>query len=57
MMTIKRLRGYDVDILKKIIECEKEAQIKYLENDEKEHYRMSLKTIDKIEKIIKEKTK
>lgn len=57
MMTIKRLRGYDIDMLNKIIECEKEAQIKYLKNDEKEHYRMSLKTIDKIEKIIKEKAK
>ena len=57
MMTIKRLRGYDIDMLNKIIECEKEAQTRYLENDEKEHYRMSLKTINKIEKIIKEKTK
>jgi len=57
MMTYKRLRGYDVDILNKILKCEKEAQIKYIENDEKDHYRMSLKTVNKIEKVIKEKTK
>lgn len=57
MMTYKRLRGYDVDILNKILKCEKEAQIKYIENDEKDHYRTSLKTVNKIEKVIKEKTK
>lgn len=57
MMTYKRLRSYDIDILNKILKCEKEAQIKYIENDEKDHYRMSLKTVNKIEKVIKEKTK
>lgn len=57
MMTYERLRGYDVDILNKILKCEKEAQIKYIENDEKYQYRMSLKTVNKIEKVIKEKTK
>lgn len=57
MMTYKRLRGYDIDILNKILKCEKEAQIKYIENDELDHYRMSLKTVNKIEKVIKEKTK
>lgn len=57
MMTYKRLRGYDVDILNKILKCEKEAQIKYIENDEKYQYRMSLKTVNKIEKVINEKTK
>lgn len=57
MMTYKRLRSYDVDILNKILKCEKEAQIKYIENDEKDHYRMSLKTVNKIEKVINEKTK
>lgn len=55
MMTYKRLRRYDNDILNKIIKCEKEAQIKYQQNNELDHYRMSIKTIEKIEKILKER--
>lgn len=57
MMTIKRLRSYDNDILNKIINCEKEAQIKYQQNNELDHYRMSIKTVEKIEKILKERNK
>ena len=57
MMTYKRLRNYDNDILNKIIKCEKEAQIKYQQNNELDHYRMSIKTIEKIEKILKERNK
>ena len=49
MMTYKRLRGYSIDILNKILKCEKEALIKYKENNELDHYRMSIKTIAKIE--------
>ena len=55
MMTYKRLRGYDIDILNKILNSEKEVQKKYLQNNELDHYRMSLKTINKIENVIKEK--
>ena len=57
MMTIKRLKNYDNDILNKIIKCEKEAQIKYQQNNELDHYRMSIKTVEKIEKILKERRK
>lgn len=57
MMTIKRLKSYDNDILNNIIKCEKEAQIKYQQNDELDHYRMSIKTVEKIEKILKERRK
>lgn len=55
MMTYKKLRSYDIDILNKMLEQEKEAQIKYKEKDELEHYRMTLKQINKIEKVIREK--
>lgn len=57
MMTIKRLKSYDNDILNKIIKLEKEAQIKYQQNNELDHYRMSIKTVEKIEKILKERKK
>jgi hypothetical protein len=56
-MTIKRLKSYDNDILNKIIKCEKEAQIKYQQNNELDHYRMSIKTVEKIKKILKEREK
>lgn len=55
MMTYKKLRRYDNDILNKIIKCEKEAQIKYQQNNELDHYRMSIKTVEKIEKVLKER--
>lgn len=55
MMTYKKLRSYDVDILNRMLEQEREAQIKYKEKNELDHYRMTLKQINKIEKIIKEK--
>ena len=54
-MTYKKLRSYDIDILNKMLEQEQEAQIMYKEKDELEHYRMTLKQINKIEKVIKEK--
>lgn len=57
MMTYKRLRNYDNDILNKILKCEKEAQIKYQQNNELDHYRMSIKTVEKIEKILNERRK
>ena len=57
MMTYKRLRGYDLVILNNILKCEKEAQIKYKENNELDHLRMSIKTVEKIEKVIEEKEK
>ena len=57
MLTIKRLKSYDNDILNKIIKCEKEAQIKYQQDNELYQYRMSIKTIEKIERILKEREK
>lgn len=57
MLTIKRLKSYDNDILNKIIKCEKEAQIKYQQDNELYQYRMSIKIIEKIERILKEREK
>lgn len=57
MMTIKRLKNYDIDMLKQILNCEKEALIKYRENNELDYIERATKTISRIEKIIDEKTK
>ena len=54
-MTYKELRRYDLTILNKILECNKEAFKKYEQEGDLFHLRMVEKAIKKVEKVIKEK--
>lgn len=55
MLTYKRLRGYDNQILLNMLEREKEYLEECKKNNEFEHERMTLKLIEKINKILKER--
>lgn len=55
MFTYKQLRKYDNQILLNMLELEKKSLIEYQNKKEFEHYRMSEKMIEKINKVLKER--
>ncbi len=54
-MTYKDLRRYDLTILNRMLECNKEAFKKYEQEGDLYHLRLVKEAIRKIEKVIKEK--
>ena len=55
MFTYKQLRKYNNQILLNMLETEKKGLIEYQNKKEFEHERMTLKMIEKIEKVLKER--
>lgn len=55
MFTYKQLRKYDNQILLNMLETEKKGLIEYQNKKEFEHERMTLKMIEKIKKVLKER--
>ena len=55
MFTYKQLRKYNNQILLNMLETEKKGLVEYKNKKEFEHERMTLKMIEKIEKVLKER--
>ena len=55
MFTYKQLRKYDNQILLNMLENEKKGLIEYQNKNELDHERATIKLIEKIEKVLKER--
>lgn len=55
MYTYKQLRKYNNQILLNMLETEKKGLVEYQNKKEFEHEKMTLKMIEKIEKVLKER--